>query len=78
MKAWTMRLDDEDDERAPGSTGVTADGITFASALDAARYRALVTQERRLQAQLVATQGELAEILRRARWSLNAILDQEG
>jgi len=37
-----------------------------------------VTQERRLQAQLVATQGELAAILRRARWSLNAILDQEG
>ena len=53
-------------------------GITFASELDATRYRVLAARLRELQAQIEAMEHDIAAILRRAHWSLDAILEREG
>jgi hypothetical protein len=62
----------------PDQPGSPEPGITFASELDAARYRVLTARLRELQAQIEAIEHDIAAILRRAHWSLVAILEREG
>ncbi len=52
-------------------------GIAFASADDAARYCALVARSRALEAERASIEDEQATILRRARWSLDAIMSRD-
>ena len=53
-------------------------GITFASERDVARYRVLARRRQRLQARLVAVEGEMTALVRRATWSVEALLEREG
>ncbi len=53
-------------------------GITFDSAADVERYEALTRREEELRTQLARIEQARHDILRRAHWSLDAILQQDG
>lgn len=53
-------------------------GVLFATEWDRSCYRALLSRQRALRAQLDAVERALNIILSRARWPVEAIMDRDG
>ena len=67
-----------DADAQPDADAAIPPGITFASADDAACYHALVARSRALDAERTSIEVEQCAILRRAHWSLDAVLEWDG
>lgn len=67
-----------DDQTLPNAVEHTLRGIVFASVEDEARYRTLAQRRHYLRLQLAGIDRELDTLLRRAEWSAEAILENDG